>query len=53
MQVKVNITLSIIAQERLKVERRKGEKEEGKKSVDLSPGGRAESLCLTGAVESG
>lgn len=29
MQVKVNITLSVIAQERLKVERRKEEEEEG------------------------
>lgn len=38
MQVKVNITLSVIAQERLKVERRK-EEDEGGKSVDLSPGG--------------
>lgn len=41
MQVKVNITLSVIAQERLKVERRKeeGKRGGGEKSVDLSPGG--------------
>ena len=36
MQVKVNTTLSIIAQERLKVERRK-EKEDGGKKVLICP----------------